>query len=93
MIRPDRHHGLGGPFTSVHEYLRAHIRASFIALNEQQGIYEHEKLFLDRITHFVGNRLQNIPNIVENIPIVAIQADMGPHSIVVSIDTHTLRCR
>ncbi|KND91017.1 hypothetical protein TOPH_04427 [Tolypocladium ophioglossoides CBS 100239] len=33
-IGPDRQYGLGGPFTSVRDYLRAYIRSSLIALEK-----------------------------------------------------------
>ena len=88
-IGPDRHYGLGGPFTSVREYLRAHIRSSLIALEKQQAIEEYKGRFLDRIRNFVGNHLHSIPAIVEDIPIVAMHADMGPDNIIVSSETHT----
>ena len=84
-VGPDRHHGLGGPFSSVHEYLRAYIRSSLEALKKQQGIEEYKTQFLDRIEVFVNTRLDTaIPNIVEDIPVVAIHADMGPHNVIVS---------
>ncbi|RSM13295.1 hypothetical protein CEP52_001969 [Fusarium oligoseptatum] len=69
-IGPDRHHGLGGPFTS------------------QQGIEEYKERFLDRIRDFTNNHLENIPAIVEDIPIVAMHADLGPHNVIVSSQTH-----
>ncbi|RMJ07737.1 hypothetical protein BHE90_006823 [Fusarium euwallaceae] len=87
-IGPDRHHGLGGPFTSVREYLRAHIRSSLVALEKQQGIEEYKERFLDRIRDFTNNHLENIPAIVEDIPIVAMHADLGPHNVIVSGQTH-----
>ncbi|KAF2799240.1 hypothetical protein K505DRAFT_321309 [Melanomma pulvis-pyrius CBS 109.77] len=88
-IGPDRHYGLGGPFTSVREYLREHIRSSLIALEKQQAIEEYKERFLDRIRDFVSKHLHNIPAIVEDIPIVAMHADMGLHNIIVSSETHT----
>src|SRR5699024_9621781 len=48
-VGPDRHHGLGGPFSFVREYLQAHIRASLISLEKQQGIEEYKEQFLDCI--------------------------------------------
>jgi hypothetical protein len=87
-IGPDRHHGLGGPFASVREYLRAHIRSSLIALEKQQAIEEYKELLLDPIRDFVGKHLHKIPAIVEDIPIVAMHADMGPHNVIVSSKTH-----
>jgi hypothetical protein len=46
-------------------------------------------LFLDRIRDFVDNRLHNIPAIVEDIPIVAMHADMGPHNVIASSQRYT----
>lgn len=88
-IGPDRHYGLGGPFTSVRDYLRAHIRSSLVALEKQQGIEEYKARFLDRIRDVVHNGLHNIPVIVEDIPIVAMHADLGPHNIIVSSQIHS----
>ena len=36
-VLPDRHHSLGGPFNSVADYLRAHIRRSVRNLPEATG--------------------------------------------------------
>ncbi len=89
-VGPDRHHGLGGPFSSVREYLRAYIRSSLKALKKQQGIDEYKAQFLDRIEAFVNTRLDtSIPSIVEDIPVVVIHADMGPHNVIVSEQTPT----
>lgn len=33
--------------------------------------------------------MHNIPAIVEDMPVVAMHADMGPHNVIVSEDTHT----
>ncbi|KAL7620888.1 hypothetical protein AAE478_008198 [Parahypoxylon ruwenzoriense] len=89
QVEPDRHYGLGGPFRSVREYLRAYIRASLLALEKQQGIKEYKERFLDRIKGFVDNHMHNIPAIVEDIPIVVMHADMGLHNVIVSSQTHT----
>lgn len=67
-IGPDRHYGLGGPFPSVREYLRAYIRSSLVALEKQQGIEEYKERFLGRVRDFVDSRMHNIPAIVEDIP-------------------------
>ncbi|KAL2753551.1 hypothetical protein ACRALDRAFT_1035483 [Sodiomyces alcalophilus JCM 7366] len=83
-VKPDRHHGLGGPFSSVREYLRAYIKSSLVALEKQEGIEEYKERFLEQIRDLVHNRLRNIPAIVEDIPIVAMHSDMGPHNIIVS---------
>ncbi|KAI0541620.1 hypothetical protein GGR58DRAFT_455543 [Xylaria digitata] len=88
-IGPDRHYGLGGPFTSVREYLQAHIRSSLVALEKQEGIRKYKERFLDRIRDLVDNHLHNIPVIVEDISIVAMHADLGPHNVIVSCQAHT----
>lgn len=90
QIGPDRHHGLGGPFSSVREYLGAYIRSSLDALKKQQGIEEYKAQFLDRIEAFIDTRLDTaIPSIVEDIPVVAAHADMGPHNVIVSEEMPT----
>ncbi|KAK4070550.1 hypothetical protein Trihar35433_5017 [Trichoderma harzianum] len=89
QVGPDRHDGLGGPFDSVREYLREHIKSSLIALEKQQGIEEYKEKYLHRIREFVNTRLQEIPAIVEKIPIVAMHTDMGPHNIIVSSEKPT----
>lgn len=86
-VGPDRHHGLDGPFASVRAYLQAHIKASLAALEKQQGIDEYKEQFLDPIRDFVGKRLDCIPAAVEDVPVVAAHADMGPHNIIVSDET------
>ncbi|KAK4038308.1 hypothetical protein C8A01DRAFT_17583 [Parachaetomium inaequale] len=89
-IEPDRHHGLGGPFHSVRDYLRAYIRSSLVSLQRQQGIEEYKARFLHRIEDFVKNRLDDgIPAVVEDIPVVAVHADMGLHNVIVSEQTPT----
>ncbi|KAI5857389.1 hypothetical protein GGS23DRAFT_587861 [Durotheca rogersii] len=60
-IGPDRHYGLGGPFPTVREYLRAYIRSSLVALEKQQGIEEYKERFLGHIRDFVDNRMYNVP--------------------------------
>ena len=40
-IGPDRHHSLGGPFASVHDYLHAYICSSLDAFKRQQSIDEY----------------------------------------------------
>ncbi|KAI1736652.1 hypothetical protein F4680DRAFT_451742 [Xylaria scruposa] len=89
-IGPDQHHGLVGPFTSVCEYFRAHIRSSLIALEKQEGIEEYKERFIDRIRDFVDNHLHNSPAVIEDIPIiVAMHADLGPHNIILSSQKFT----
>ncbi|KAL7935535.1 hypothetical protein V8C35DRAFT_299722 [Trichoderma chlorosporum] len=86
---PDRHYSLGGPFHSVREYLRAHIKYSLIALEKQEGIEEYKEQYLHRIRDFVNTRLQQIPAVVEKVPIVAMNADMGLHNVIVSSERRT----
>ncbi|KAG8352802.1 hypothetical protein FVEN_g9206 [Fusarium venenatum] len=88
-IDPDRHYSLGGPFSSVREYLRAYINASLVSLEKQQGIDEYKALYLTRIRNFVSNSLHNTPHIVEQIPVALSHSDMGPHNIIVSSEDNT----
>ena len=88
-IGPDRHYGLGGPFSSVREYLRAYIQVSLVTLEKQEGIEDYKQRFLGRIRSFVDTRMHNIPAIVEDIPLVAMHADMGLHNVIVSSQTYT----
>jgi hypothetical protein len=83
-IEPDRYHGLVGPFSSVRDYLRAYIKSALTNLEKQQGIDDYKETFLGRIRDFVNNYLHSIPAIVENMPIVAMHSDMGPHNFIVS---------
>lgn len=88
-IGPERHHGLGGPFTSIRDYLRAYICSSLDAFKRQQGIDEYKTRFLQRVTDFVQGSMHNIPAIVEHVPVVAIHSDMGPHNVILSPTTPT----
>ncbi|KAL8838645.1 MAG: hypothetical protein Q9170_002053 [Blastenia crenularia] len=88
-VGPDRHYSLGGPFSSVREYLRAHIEYSLGALEKQQGIEEYKERFQDRIKRFVDCHLDEIPSVVEDIPIVAVHSDMGLHNVILSSDKPT----
>ncbi|PTB53987.1 hypothetical protein M431DRAFT_520901 [Trichoderma harzianum CBS 226.95] len=88
-VGPDRHHGLGGPFHSVCDYLRAYIKCCLVLLEKQEGIEEYKEKYLQRIRSFVDTRLHEIPAVVETVPIVAMHADMGPHNIIVSNQTPT----
>ncbi|KAI0099681.1 hypothetical protein GGR51DRAFT_576126 [Nemania sp. FL0031] len=81
-IGPDRHCSLSSPFRSIREYLRAYIRSPFLALEKQQGVEDYKERFLERIKDFVENRMRNIPAIVEDVPIVAMHADMGLHNVI-----------
>ncbi|KAF3075889.1 hypothetical protein CFAM422_001429 [Trichoderma lentiforme] len=88
-VGPDRHHGLGGPFHSVRDFLRAYIKCCLVLLEKQEGIEEYKEKYLHRIRSFIDTRLHEIPAIVETVPIVAMHADMGPHNIIVSNQTPT----
>jgi len=88
-IGPDRHYNLGGPFNTVRGYLRAYIRSSFSALAKQQGIDEYKGQYLGRIGEFIDRHEYDIPAVVEDIPIVAMHADMGLHNIILSSQTST----
>ncbi|KAL9016622.1 MAG: hypothetical protein Q9185_006034 [Variospora sp. 1 TL-2023] len=88
-IGPDRHHDLGGPFSSVREYLRAYLRYSFVTLEKQNGIDEYKEWFQTRIKGFIDQHLDDIPLVVEDIPIVAMHTDMGLHNIIISSETPT----
>ncbi|KAL7946119.1 hypothetical protein V8C42DRAFT_322540 [Trichoderma barbatum] len=83
-VGPDRYYSLGGPFYSVRGYLRAYIRYSFAALEKDEGIEQYKSKYLSCINDFVNNHLDDIPAIVESIPIVAMHADMGPRNVTVS---------
>lgn len=88
-IGPDRHYNLGGPFITVRGYLRAYIRSSFSALVKQQGIDEYKGQYLGRIGEFIDRHEYDIPAVVEDIPIVAMHADMGLHNIILSSQIST----
>ncbi|CAG9946355.1 unnamed protein product [Clonostachys rosea f. rosea IK726] len=88
-VQAERHHGFGGPFPSVKEYLESHVKASFRALEKQQGIEEFKKKYVKRIGNFVRTRLHKISPIVEDVPIVVLHSNMGPHNIIVSSDEPT----
>ncbi|EXU97994.1 aminoglycoside 3'-phosphotransferase/choline kinase domain protein [Metarhizium robertsii] len=75
--------------SSVREYLQAYIRASIVALEKQEGIQEYKDQYLKRIKDFVNDHMHEIPPIVEDVPIVAMHSDMGPHNIIVSSQTPT----
>ena len=83
-VGPDRHFSLGGPFSSVADYLRAKIRGSLIAFQKQECIDEYKSRYLKRVTDFVETGMLNIPGAVEQIPIVPIHSDMGLYNVIVS---------
>jgi hypothetical protein len=83
-VGPDRYHSLGGPFSSVRDYLHAYIRSSLDALQKQQGIDEYKERFLSGIINFVEGGMHKIPIVMEDVPIVAMHSDMGLHNIILS---------
>lgn len=87
-IGPDRYHSLGGPFSSVRDYLRAHRRRFLVGLERQQGIDELKESFLDCLRDFVENHTHNISAAVEDVPIDAMHSDMGLRNTIVC--SHTL---
>lgn len=88
-VGPDRHHGLGGPFLSVRDYLRAYIKASLAALEKQEGIQEYKDRYLDQLRGFIEDCTDKIPAVVEDVPIVSIHADMGLHNHIVLEESPT----
>lgn len=86
-VGPDRHYSLGGPFISVRDYLCAYLKSSLTALEKQEGIGEYKDIYLPLIRDFIETRMNEIPAIVEDVPIVAIHADMGLHNVIVSAET------
>jgi len=79
----DRHYSLGGPFSSVRDYLRAFTRSNLKLLEKQEGIDVYKDRYLSRIRSFVDSGMRNIPDIVETIPIVAQHCDLGPHNTII----------
>ena len=83
-VGPDRHYSLGGPFESVADYLRAKVRGSLDLFRKQNGIDEYKDRYLQRVTDFVETGMLNIPDVVEQIPVVPMHSDMGLHNIIIS---------
>ena len=88
-VGPDRYNGLGGPFSSVADYLRAYIRVRLQQLTKKDGIDEYKSQYLALLTRFVNDGMHNIPAVVEEVPIVALHQDMGLHNIILSSDDPT----
>jgi len=88
-VGPDRLYSPSGPFDSVAGYLRAKIRGSLELFRKQNGIDEYKERYLQRVTTFVETGMRNIPEVVEEIPVVPIHADMGLHNIIVSATEYT----
>jgi Phosphotransferase enzyme family len=88
-VGPDRHFSLGGPFSSVADYLRAMIHVHLRLFEKQECVDEYKAVYLQRVRDFVAFEMSNIPDVVENIPIVPVHSDMGLHNIIVSETNHT----
>jgi hypothetical protein len=88
-IGPDRHFSLGGPFTSVREWLKARLRHALGCLERATWLDGYKAEHLTSIRSLVNSHLDQIPETVEICPIVAIHADMGLHNVIVSADDHT----
>ncbi|KAF9777355.1 hypothetical protein IL306_004442, partial [Fusarium sp. DS 682] len=87
-VGPDRHFSLGGPFTSVREWLKARLRHAVASLGRASGIDDYKEEYMASIQTFVDSRLDQIPQTVEECPIVALHVDMGLHNVIVSADDH-----
>ncbi|KID73850.1 uncharacterized protein G6M90_00g000190 [Metarhizium brunneum] len=87
-VGPDRHFSLGGPFTSVREWLRARLQHAVTSLGRANGIDDYKEKYMASIQEFVDNMLDQIPQTVEECPIVALHVDMGLHNVLLSADDH-----
>lgn len=74
-VGPDRHYSLGGPFTSVREWLKARLQHAVASLGRASGIDDYKEEYMASIQSFVDNRLDQIPQTVEECPIVALHID------------------
>ncbi|KAI0097216.1 hypothetical protein GGR51DRAFT_541871 [Nemania sp. FL0031] len=88
-VGPDRHYSLGGPFTSVREWLRARLQHAVTSLRRASGIDDFKEEYMSSIQDIVDNRSDQIPQTVEECPIVALHVDMGLHNVIVAADDHT----
>lgn len=87
-VGPDRHFSLGGPFTSVREWLKGRLRHAVSSLRRTGGIDDYKDEYMAAIQAFVDNRLDRIPQTVEECPITALHVDMGLHNVLVAEDNH-----
>lgn len=83
-VGPDRHFSLGGPFTSVREWLKARLRHAVASLDRASGIDDYKEEYMTSIQAFVDNRLDQMPQTIEECPIVALHIDMGLHNLIVA---------
>lgn len=87
-VGPDRHFSLGGPFTSVREWLKGRLRHAVSSLGRASGIDDYKDKYMVAIQALVDNRLDRIPQTVEECPIAALHVDMGLHNVLVAEDNH-----
>ncbi|KAJ3497841.1 hypothetical protein NLG97_g1584 [Lecanicillium saksenae] len=85
-VGPDQHFSLGGPFTSVREWLKARLRQAMSSLGRASGIDEYKEKYMAPIQSFIDNRLDQMPQTIDECPIVALHIDMGLHNVIVSDD-------
>ena len=89
-VGPDRHFSLGGPFTSVGEWLRARIQHAVTSLERATAVDDFKDKYLAPIKAFADTCLHQIPEVVDECPVVAIHVDMGLHNVLVSTSDHTV---
>lgn len=87
-VGPDRHYSLGGPFTSVREWLKGRLLHEVDSLRRAEGIDDYKNEYMASIQSFMDTRLDQIPETVEDCPIVAMHIDMGLHNVIVSEEDH-----
>jgi len=63
-VGPDCHYDLGGPFSSVRDYLRAFIHFNLKAFEKQEDVDLYKQRYLSRVKLFVETGMHNIPEIV-----------------------------
>ncbi|ATY59667.1 hypothetical protein A9K55_003050 [Cordyceps militaris] len=87
-VGPDRHFSLGGPFTSVREWLKGRLQHAVSSLGRTNGIDDFKDEYMAGIQAFIDKRLDQIPQTVEECPITALHVDMGLHNVLVAEDNH-----
>ncbi|KAI9651977.1 MAG: hypothetical protein M1829_001990 [Trizodia sp. TS-e1964] len=85
-VGPYRQYQIGGPFSSVSSYLESWIRKRVLMLQEQEGVEEYKSKYLDRILQFTATLPNSIPDIVNCVPVVVTQADIGLHNMILDSD-------
>ncbi|KAF2715977.1 hypothetical protein K431DRAFT_289808 [Polychaeton citri CBS 116435] len=88
-VGPDRHYSLGGPFTHVRLWLKTRIRHALASLERAYGIDDWRDEYLASIRTFVDTRLDQMPETIDECPVVALHVDMGLHNALVSTQDHT----